>query len=263
MLYNFEVRQSPFSATHITGLSPKPHIHPHLELIYIRSGSSRASVDGREHLLEQGDLILTFPNQIHFYNDISPVDGTMFIVLPQLFEDLRDLFSRCVPISPVIKHCQLSENAADQIQEIFRLANSSQQLESIAARGLFLALLAGVLQKMEMTPVESDHDTVKNILIYCMAHYLEPLNLETVSDHLHLSKYYISRIFQNRLHISFPEFINALRVDHACRLLTNCKSITDAAYASGFNSIRSFNRNFEQHIGLTPTQYIRKTKQKT
>lgn len=260
MIYDYEVRQSPFSATTVVGLSPKPHIHPHLELIYLTEGSSTATVDGANHVLYAGDMILTFPGQIHFYNDLSSVQGRMIIVHPDLFSELHSYFAKRVPICPVIRKQNLPNDITERLKKIHTMSEGASDLDRIAAKGLFLCLLAELLQNMQTVPTHKDHDTVRDILVYCMGHYTEPLNQESLADQLHLSKYYISHIFKKRLNISFPDFINRLRVEHACRNLTGERSVTDVAYASGFNSIRSFNRNFEQHTGLTPTEYIRRNK---
>ena len=58
--------------------------------------------------------------------------------------------------------------------------------------------------------------------------------------------------------IGFSDFINTLRVEHACELLEKGRSITDVAFASGFSSIRSFNRLFSRNMGMTPTEFIRR-----
>ena len=57
--------------------------------------------------------------------------------------------------------------------------------------------------------------------------------------------------------ISYKDFINSLRVEHACKLLTKDISVTEVAYASGFTTIRTFNRAFLKHVGMTPRDYAK------
>ena len=64
MLYQIKNRSVPLSTGNFTGLSTIPHIHSHLELIYMEEGSSVATVDNKDFLIEKGDLFLSFPNQI-------------------------------------------------------------------------------------------------------------------------------------------------------------------------------------------------------
>ena len=36
-------------------------------------------------------------------------------------------------------------------------------------------------------------------------------------------------------------------------------SITEAALESGFQSVRTFNNSYKEYMGMTPTEYIKKT----
>ena len=112
---------------------------------------------------------------------------------------------------------------------------------------------------MTLIDAPTDHDSIKNVLTYCSEHYTEPLTLEILSRELHLNKYYISHIFKERMNIGFSDFVNSLRIEHACNLLEKGSNITDIAFASGFSSIRTFNRVFVQNTGMTPRDYIRQS----
>ncbi|MBO5458714.1 MAG: AraC family ligand binding domain-containing protein, partial [Lachnospira sp.] len=82
-----------FTASHIHRLLPMPHIHSHLEIIYLIKGSSIAVLDNKKYLLEEGELFISFPNQIHFYHDKNAVEGYMIIFTPELFRELKGFSS--------------------------------------------------------------------------------------------------------------------------------------------------------------------------
>ena len=104
MIYEIENRNNIISAaTPFTGLSPVPHLHTHLEMIYLSEGASMATLDYKDFLLEEGDLFLAFPNQIHFYHDMLPSRGTLIIFANDFCKELKELFQTRIPISPVIK----------------------------------------------------------------------------------------------------------------------------------------------------------------
>ena len=70
-----------------------------------------------------------------------------------------------------------------------------------------------------------------------------------------MNKYYISHVFNKEIGISLPEYLNTLRIRDAIMLLKEgTMSITDIAFAVGFNTLRSFNRRFLEHTGKTPKQ---------
>lgn len=257
MLYQIENRNTPISTGIFTGLSTIPHIHSHLELIYMEEGSSMATVDNKDFLIEKGDLFLSFPNQIHYYHDRSTVSGYLFIFSPDLFKDFKEIFQTQVPYSPIIKCNQLPLDLRSRLKKIKNKNRSESNFEKIAAKGYLLTLLAELLPLMTLVATPTDHDSIKSVLTYCSENYTEPLTLELISKELHLNKYYISHIFNERMNIGFADFVNSLRIEHACNLLEKGSNITEIAFASGFSSIRTFNRVFVQNMGMTPRDYIK------
>ena len=72
---------------------------------------------------------------------------------------------------------------------------------------------------------------------------------------------YLSRYFKNVTNISFNSYVNNFRLNHACYLLNNTnESIMNCALNSGYNSIRTFNRNFKETLGMTPEEFRLKNK---
>lgn len=257
MFYSYEKRAHPFTAGEVNGLGPKPHIHKHLELIYLYQGISIATVDNDNYTLNAGDLFVSFPNQIHYYHDQEPVKGYLLIFSPDAFPDLREVFQNKIPVKPIIDASLLPEDVESKMGKICEFICSEDPYERIAAKGHLLAFLAELLPKVEMVSQTADLDNTQKLLIYCIEHYTEPITLDSVSRALHLNKYYISHVFKERMDIGFADFISSLRVEHACSLLKNDSSITDVAYASGFSSIRTFNRQFARKMGTTPTEYVK------
>ena len=58
--------------------------------------------------------------------------------------------------------------------------------------------------------------------------------------------------------MNFCDYINSLRLVDAVNMLGNENaSITEIAYASGFSTLRTFNRAFLKYYGVTPSEYKR------
>lgn len=257
MFYYVENKNDPFEAFDSEWLTKDPHIHPHLELIYMQKGSSIAVLDDREFLIEEGDVFLSFPNQIHSYHPLSAMRSHLVLFSPDLFPDYKKLFETQLPVSPIIKSSLLAPDANAKMENIETKTNSASSFDQIAAKGYLLAFLSEILPLMEMINAPTNHDTLKSLLLYCSENYTEPLTLDILSSKLHLNKYYVSHLFKERMHMSFTEFVNHLRVEHACNLLTENANITEVAFASGFSSIRTFNRVFLQNLNMTPRDYLK------
>lgn len=104
--------------------------------------------------------------------------------------------------------------------------------------------------------LESGNSTLHSILEYCSRNASGPLELETVAEEMHLSRFYVSRLLSRELRMGFSEYVNLLRVNRACDLLNDTdKKIADISEDAGFSTIRSFNRAFARHMNMTPIQY--------
>ena len=72
---------------------------------------------------------------------------------------------------------------------------------------------------------------------------------------MHLSRAYIARIFKKRTGMTVIEYLNIYRLDQAERFLKSGKSITEAAYLSGFSDLSNFSKKFKNHTGISPGKY--------
>jgi AraC-like DNA-binding protein len=89
-------------------------------------------------------------------------------------------------------------------------------------------------------------------------YYLElELTLNNLAEVSGIPSRYLSQIINQYKQMSFYDYINGLRIEHACKLLTedSKKTILEILYESGFNSKTSFNTSFKKHTGLTPSQF--------
>ena len=67
----------------------------------------------------------------------------------------------------------------------------------------------------------------------------------------------MSEVYQK----SFTQYINDLRIDEAIRILDNPKSVRPIRLIGvdlGFNSVTTFNTQFQNRTGMTPAQYRKK-----
>lgn len=84
----------------------------------------------------------------------------------------------------------------------------------------------------------------------------EALSLAEVADEVALSRERLSRLFHQTLGITFSDYLNEVRLGEARRQLSErVGSITEIAYASGFQSLSQFNRRFRAAEGVSPGHY--------
>ena len=88
--------------------------------------------------------------------------------------------------------------------------------------------------------------------------YLNPqLKLSDLVRRLSSNRNYVYQALNVEMGMSFAEYVNKLRVDHAKRLMEEQHelSVGDVAMLSGFASNVSFYRNFKYYCGCSPKEY--------
>ena len=59
-----------------------------------------------------------------------------------------------------------------------------------------------------------------------------------------------------KLNMGFNDYVNQIRVSNACRKLSESDAaISQISEEVGFSTVRTFNRAFSKHVGMTPREY--------
>ena len=246
-----------------SSLNCSPHMHYHIEIVQLLEGETVGYADTDESLIEPGDIFIAFPNHVHSYITRAPERYRLFIVSPDLTPEFLPLFTTHIPSSAIIKGAGNDPEINALTTTLFTFmghhhTGGDLYCDSVI-RGCLLALFGKLLPMMSLSaPRTGDSRAVREIVGYCSEHFSEELSLEKLEDELHLSKYYISHLFSGKLGIRFNDYINSLRISHACRLLRReDMQITEIAEAVGFSTLRTFNRAFAKFRGITPSDFRR------
>lgn len=84
------------------------------------------------------------------------------------------------------------------------------------------------------------------------------LSLQELATLLKVPKHYLTQVLNVRMKKGYHNYINSLRVAHACQLMrsrTN-SSLQEIAMNSGFNSTVTFNRAFKTFKQMSPSEYL-------
>ncbi|NJK90773.1 MAG: helix-turn-helix transcriptional regulator [Blastochloris sp.] len=89
---------------------------------------------------------------------------------------------------------------------------------------------------------------------------IEEATLSRLQKICHRSPEHISRSFQEHLACSPSTYLNRLRLTQACRQLTHSDlSVTEIAYACGFQSLNYFFTCFRKTYRMSPSEYRRQS----
>lgn len=244
------------------------HWHSETELLYILKGHFLLSMNGKEYVLNEGDLCYISSGALH---GGTPQDCT--------YECL------CFNSNIILRHSDLVrnylkdvENSNALIRPIFTkvqpgiLKCASRMFAAVRSKkpGWELLALSGlcdfygtvIQQNYRETPPDSAAyqrlRQIKMALEFIEQNYQKPITLEQLAHVSGLSPKYFCRYFRNILQKTPIDYLNYYRVERACFLLEEDKrSVTDVAYACGYNDSSYFVRCFKKYKGITPNQYAK------
>jgi AraC-like DNA-binding protein/ligand-binding sensor protein len=98
-------------------------------------------------------------------------------------------------------------------------------------------------------------DTVERVKRVISRELTNPIRLKELAAEIGVSPPYLSRLFRRQTGKTLTEYVADARVERAKVLLARGGTITDVAFAAGFQSIRQFNSSFKACTRQTPSEY--------
>lgn len=225
-----------------------PHLHDSFELICVRQGELNVSVDNRIHTVLEGQAILIFPNQIHV---TLPSDGNRTYLC--IFQNSLVGEFYCVAGNSEVDSPVFDFDAADLVERITAAEGARYRLKACLYEVVYrFDRQCGVYRARAGRQM----DILGKILFFISTHYTEHISMQSVADTLGYDHHYLSTVFRKYLHTTFHAVLNEYRISQAKRLLvTGNRTVADVAYECGYNSLVSFNRNFKNIAGMTPSEF--------
>ncbi|MDD4101829.1 MAG: AraC family transcriptional regulator [Kiritimatiellae bacterium] len=251
------------------------HYHPSFfELTLVRKGGTERWVGDKLDPIKPGDLVLLAPDLPHDYRNaplgrkrscqveavvahfgLSMLGGNWHSLAT--LEPLRSLFKRAR------RGLQVRGATRDQTEKLF--------MAMVPARGirrmiLLLELLELLSQSREVYEISSEGFTVEpkahsadrigKACDYIEQNLANPVRVAELARLLGLSEGGFSRLFKLHTNSTVPEYVNRLRVAHACRLLAETdKTVSEVMQLCGYFSPAHFQRQFQRIHGVAPTAY--------
>lgn len=107
-----------------------PHLHKSIEIVYITKGQLELGIDTQLYHLDEGDLAIVFPDQIHHFQVFHPGKNRAIHLLaaPSYFGAYRELLITLQAKNPVIKKDLLDAEVLLALNKIMELAGENTTL---------------------------------------------------------------------------------------------------------------------------------------
>ncbi|MDF2803461.1 MAG: DNA-binding protein AraC-type [Anaerocolumna sp.] len=236
------------------------HLHSGFELILVEKGEINVTIGNHSKLLSKGELGIAFPNQIHSYEtdqDCGHSKGILLLCPSEICGDFLSTLLINHPRNPFLQKEQVHTDIKYILNSLLKLDPPAQDTLPLI-RAYIQLILAHLLPSIELI---KNRDTqtpslTKRLITLISEQYTEPVSLEKLSKQLGISRYSISRIFSEKLHTTFSLYLNTLRIDYAKHLLKGSSNdILTISLMCGYESTRTFNREFKSLCGCQPREY--------
>jgi AraC-like DNA-binding protein len=251
------------------------HNHPEFELTLVSGSSGNRIVGDSTHRYKEEDLVLIGPYLFHKWDD-EDRQGTAqdpCRVITIQFD--MHLFDKAFLTKKPFLHIQaLLVNAGRGIRFSGRTQKEAKKriqrltsLTGIESATEFLMLLDLLSKSGESEYLASEGFNVNPVLVnskrlhaayqYILRHFQESsLKMSDVAAEVNLGDSAFSHFFKKATNRSFSDYLIAMRIEHACKLLIESdEQISRIAFVSGFNNIANFNRMFKATHGCTPMRF--------
>ena len=232
------------------------HLHSHIEFTYIKKGKKNVYIDGNKYELNEGDCILMFPNVIHKYEKMPDRGLTILGIYPLFFSgNMQHTLTDYHAENPVIRKEQLHPDALFAINALCRERYTKNENLCAAYLQVLLAQILPIIKLVKNS--ENFHlSLAQEAISYLSNQYQNPININQVAGHLGVNRFKLSRMFSGQLNTTFTHYLQELRIEHAKEeLLSTDISIVNVAFNCGFENQRTFNRDFRELVGITPSEY--------
>ncbi len=232
--------------------------HPMPELTYVDQGTLHSVADGRDLLLEQGDLVIYSPNQWHMqYADIGVAPRFVTVSFDVGDYDLSPLTGQ--------KHRgsqQVTELLRQMLREQERMDAFSQDLILSCLSQLLLTLLRETATQRQPAALplctQNENEIIRRAQQYISTHVRSRLSVPLVAKNADVSPSYLTALFHKHLQISPGEYIRRIKLQESKQMIREGNlNFTQIAAQLQYSTVHHFSRQFKEKFGLTPTQYAK------
>ena len=259
-----------------TYFDPSFHFHPEYQLFLVLKGKGTRFIGDNIKQFEKGDLVFTGPNLPHvwrsdncYFNKKNNLKTQGIVIYfhdhflgepihqEEELENIRHLLQKSV------RGLEINGNTRTKVSKMMIELLELKGIKSIIQLLKILDALANSTECSFIThkhyvPINTEAETnrMNKVYEYVMKNFRQKIWLEEVAAIATMTPTSFSRYFRSRVNKSFSDFLREIRIDYACKLLSEDKmNINQIGYECGFQNLSNFNKQFKTVTCKQPLQY--------
>lgn len=265
----FESLDLPFSTFICTFLDHETEAHDEMEFIWVIEGNVTIICEKKTFELCSDNVFMIYINQTHSIK--SSPDSLMFCfrLKKQYILDHHLRFDKLPSPNRIFSFQELAQKyhavplIISQIILLLKTQNPNPNIryKLIGYYNMYIYDLYSVRLKERYLDVKKKNYDIYLIRFHTVIDYInknfkQPISLNTLADLVQISPYRLSHFIQDRLGISFQEYLQNIRFEYALKELKNTSlPISEIVRNSGFSDPKYLNRLMKKKFHVTALKY--------
>lgn len=237
------------------------HWHRNIEILFVTVGIIKVEIDGIVNYAARGDIVVINSNSIHMIMPYTPEANYYCLIIDHRF---------CSDLGFDTINTKYATMSADpEIKNIYEIIVKESLLNKPHYKKAVRALCHTMIILLDRNQVEfrntdvnqetkvqfNNIDTTKLAIEYIHSNYHITFNLDTMAQHVAISKYHMCRIFKEITGTTINQYTNQVRLLKArSHLVNDDLTVSEAADLTGYNSISYFTKSFKHFFGYPPSK---------
>ncbi|MCF2669218.1 MULTISPECIES: helix-turn-helix domain-containing protein [Lachnospiraceae] len=248
----------------------KYHYHDFDKITIFIKGHVIYTIEGKSYELSPYDIVLVRHNDIHrLVVDNSQIYERIIVYISPNFMnayktdsyDLSYCFQKAEEEHSNVLRIPSLKNSS-LFQSITRLEKSFSDdgyASDLYRQVLFLEFMihlnrAARKNRLEFIDTDNCNTKILDILQYINENLNHDLNIDILSDHFYISKYYMMRLFKQETGYTLGHYISQKRLLLAKELILTGVSGTQACFDCGFKDYSTFSRAYKKFFHESPRE---------
>lgn len=241
-------------------------VHDFVKVLYVIAGNGRSHVGEEVYELAPRDIVMVLPGRRNRVEDSpnSPISCYVLCIHRSLLTFDSEAVAS-LPLGLLPRQAHFAQRIERRLRRLLfqQLQNNPLTPLAMVSNGLEILSLIACHQVAKSDGItdlsqEPGVDEMAAYIRHLDTHFFEATTIDEASNSIGIPRRRFTQLFRGITGQTWLNYVQELRVDHACRLLENTdRPITSIAFECGFAELSTFYRAFRKMRDVTPSAWRR------